>query len=357
MRKISITPEIEKLVEKKYWNILHASEINQKILVDLALLRDEFSNARRIEINTSKSKNPNWVLSLSTALQYVEYIDEILRDYRSGKLLIWKPTMFCGDIKHKDTYVHHQIVNYAMRVDGNNRDSFAYRLVKALHYDDVRKLIVPPIYRELEMKSCVYCNANYTISDENGEGYYDLDHWKPKSSYPFLCISFFNLQPSCPSCNRRKSSSDIQFFGLWDDTGNRDLDVLKFKLDEASLVNYLVFLEREKLKVELIEANPWSQTHQEIRKNTEERLHIEARYAEHNDYTEEIVWKSKIYNPSMIQSLRDSKFSALIPNQVDLERFILGTYSAPDDIHKRPLTRLAIDVAQQLGLMCNSNII
>lgn len=61
--------------------------------------------------------------------------------------------------------------------------------------------------------------------------------------------------------------------------------------------------------------------------------------------------KSKIYNPGMIQCLRDSKFSALIPKQADLERFILGTYSDPDDMHKRPLTRLAIDVAKQLGWM------
>ena len=351
MRKISITPEIEKLVEKEYRDTLHASEINPKIGADLAILRDEFLNARRIEINTRSSRNPNWGVSPSTALQYAEYIHEIQRDYQSGLLLTWQPTMFCGNIGQKDALVSHQIVNYAMKVDGHDRDSFANRLVNAMHYDDVRKTIIPPIYRKLELKSCVYCNANYTISDENGEGYYDLDHWKPKSCYPFLCISFFNLQPSCPSCNRRKSASDIPFFGLWDDTGIRDLDVLKFKLDEGSLVNYLVFLERERLKVELVEANPWSPTQQIIRNNTEQKFHIEARYAEHNDYIEEIVWKSKIYNPSMIQSLRDSKFSALIPNQADLERFILGTYSNPDDIHKRPLTRLAIDVAKQLGWM------
>lgn len=351
MRKISITPEIEKLVEDKYRDAIHASEINQKILWDLSDLRNEFLNARRIDINTGSSRNPNWILSPSTALQYSDYIGEIQRDYLSGLLLIWQPTTFCGDIRHKDTLVDHQIVNCAMKVNGQDKDSFANRLVKAMHYDEVRKIMMPPIYRKLELKTCVYCNANYTISDENGEGYYDLDHWKPKSCYPFLCISFFNLQPSCPSCNRRKSASDIEFFGLWDDTGGRDLDVLKFKLEERSLVNYLVFLEKEKLKVQLVEANPWNHTHQTIKNNTEQKLHIEARYAEHNDYTEEIVWKSKIYNPSMIQSLRDSKFSALIPNQADLERFILGTYADPDDIHKRPLTRLAIDVAKQLGWM------
>lgn len=349
MRKISITQEIVKLVKDEYKNVLHTSDVNQKILDDLTALRMEFLNARKIEINTGSSKNPIWGVSPSSASQYVRYIDEILCDYQSGLLLTWQPTAFCGEIVHKDALVCHQIANCAIKLDGNYRGSFANSLVKAMHYDDIRKTMIPSIYRKLELKCCVYCNANYTISDENGEGYYDLDHWKPKSRYPFLCISFFNLQPSCPSCNRRKSASDLQFFGLWDDTGSAELDVLKFKIEERSLVNYLVFLEKEKLKVELVEADPWNQTHQDIMKNTEERLHIKARYAEHNDYTEEIVWKSKIYNPSMIQSLRDSKCSALIPNQSNFERFILGTYSDPDDIHKRPLTRLAIDVAKQLG--------
>ena len=351
MRKISITKEIEKLVADDYRDAIRSSDINRKITDDLTALRQEFLNARCIEINAGSSRNPNWGLSPSNAQQYADYIGEILRDYRSGHLLTWKPTVFGALIANKDTLVGHRIVHWPMNIDGHNRDSFAKRLVKAMHYDDIRKKIVPPLYRKLELKSCVYCNANYTISDENGEGYYDLDHWKPKSFYPFLCISFFNLQPSCPSCNKRKSASDIPFFGLWDDSGARDLDVLKFKLEERSLVDYLVFLEKERLKVNLVEADPWNQEQQAIRNNTEERMHIEARYAEHNDYTEEIVWKSKIYNASLIQSLRDSEFSALIPNQADLERFILGTYADPDDIHKRPLTRLAIDVAKQLGLI------
>lgn len=351
MRKISITPDIEKLVEAKYKSAIHASDIDTKILSDLALLKNEFLNARRIDINTGSSRKPHWGLSPSTALQYADYIEEIQRDYQSGLLLTWQPSIFCAEIAHKDTLVDHRFVNRAMKVDGQDKETFANRLVRAMHYDEVRNAIMPPIYRELELKSCVYCNANYTISDANGEGYYDLDHWKPKSFYPFLCISFFNLQPSCPSCNRRKSASDIEFFGLWDDTCYRNLDVLKFKLEERSLVNYLVFLEKENLIVQLVEADPSNQTHQTIKNNTEQKLRIEARYAEHNDYTEEIVWKSKIYNPSMIQSFRDSKFSALIPNQLDLERFVLGTYADPDDIHKRPLTRLAIDLAKQLGLM------
>lgn len=350
MRKISITPEIEKLVNEKYVKAIIKSIFHQKIVDELTSLKNEFLAAHIIKINTGSPKKPNWEVSPSSPLQYAKYVEEILLGYNSNTLLTWKPTIFCKEIINKDRLVKHCIANCAMKVDGSDRKSFANRLVKAMHYDDIRKEIVPPIYRELQLKTCVYCNANYTISDCYSEGYFDLDHWKPKSLYPFLCISFFNLQPSCPCCNRRKSYSDDHFFGLWDDTGLTGIDVLKFHLKESSLVNYLVFLDCNLLRVNLVEADPFNSNHQEIRKDTEKHLHIESKYAEHNDYTEEIIWKSKIYNASMIQSLRDSQFSTLIPTQAALERFILGTYSNPDDIHKRPLTRLSIDVANQLGM-------
>lgn len=351
MRKISITPDIEQMVEKEYVEAIKNSDLEQKIVDELTMLRDEFHRAGVIEINTGSPQRPNWHVSPSNPQDYAGYVGEILAGYTSGEILSWTPSVFLREITNMNTLVDHQIIGKPIMVNGVRRNTFANLLVDAMHYDDIRKKIIPPIYRKLELKACVYCNANYTISDSDGEGYYDLDHWKPKSFYPFLCISFYNLQPSCPSCNRRKSASDIPFFGLWDDTAGRDLDVLRFKLEERSLVNYLVFLDKKELKVELKPANPWSQSQNVIRDNTEQRLHIEERYVEHNDYTEEIVWKSQIYNASMIQSLRDSKFSALIPNQADLERFILGTYSDPGDIHKRPLTRLSIDIAKQLGMI------
>lgn len=350
MRKISITPDIEKIVEKKYMDAIHNSAFHMDIVAELTNLKNEFLRARRIEIKTGTSRNSHWGLSQSTPQQYANYVNEILTEYQSGNLLKWKPTAFICAITHMNTLVSPCIANCFMRIDGNDKKSLSNRLIDAMHYKEIRDQIVPSIYREFELKTCVYCNANYTISDSEGEGYYDLDHWKPKSYYPFLCISFFNLQPSCPSCNRRKSFSDTPFFGLWDDTGTRNLDVLKFHLEGRSLVNYLVFLKRQVLKVKLEAADGWNQTQKDIRDNTEQRLHIETRYAEHNDFTEEIIWKSKIYNASMIQSFRDSKFGALIPQQADLKRFVLGTYTDPEDIHKRPLTRLAIDVAKQLGI-------
>ena len=66
---------------------------------------------------------------------------------------------------------------------------------------------------------CPYCNDSPIdiVRKEENSGcgdkevlYFDLDHFYPKSKYPFFALSFYNLIPSCTICNQRiKKSSDF----------------------------------------------------------------------------------------------------------------------------------------------------
>ena len=57
--------------------------------------------------------------------------------------------------------------------------------------------------------TCVYCNRQYTFNIERNGGKNDkdriarpaLDHWFPKSLFPLMSLSYFNLIPSCTICN------------------------------------------------------------------------------------------------------------------------------------------------------------
>ena len=60
--------------------------------------------------------------------------------------------------------------------------------------------------RNLHIDVCPYCNRNY-INQKKGT---TLDHFFPKSLYPLVAISFYNLIPSCYSCNTFKSNTDIE---------------------------------------------------------------------------------------------------------------------------------------------------
>ena len=64
----------------------------------------------------------------------------------------------------------------------------------------------------MEIEVCPYCQRNYISSFEENDDKRttaDLDHFYPKSLYPFLALSLYNFIASCQICNSRfKGSKD-----------------------------------------------------------------------------------------------------------------------------------------------------
>ena len=59
---------------------------------------------------------------------------------------------------------------------------------------------------------CPYCGRNYvfsvkhpTKSNPNTRIKPQIDHFLPKSEYPYLALNYYNLIPSCSTCNERPS--------------------------------------------------------------------------------------------------------------------------------------------------------
>lgn len=64
--------------------------------------------------------------------------------------------------------------------------------------------------KKLNVKTCPYCNRNYTVTIEKVVAKKvthivrpDFDHFLAKSKYPLLALSFYNLIPCCSLCNSR----------------------------------------------------------------------------------------------------------------------------------------------------------
>lgn len=71
-------------------------------------------------------------------------------------------------------------------------------------YEKIRKIRHELINR-LKIETCPYCLRNYSTNYvEKGENktMADLDHYYPKSLYPYLALSLYNFIPSCLHCNR-----------------------------------------------------------------------------------------------------------------------------------------------------------
>ncbi len=76
-----------------------------------------------------------------------------------------------------------------------------------MRYDAVQSTEIRPYMKKLGIKACVYCNAAYAVATDDNKATFQVDHYYPKSKYPFLCTSFFNLFPSCMHCNQIKSKN------------------------------------------------------------------------------------------------------------------------------------------------------
>jgi hypothetical protein len=86
------------------------------------------------------------------------------------------------------------------------------QIVKSVfNYENYRNTDRPANYfNSYNIKYCTYCNKDEIQNIEeinNATGnilrtrLYQLDHFYPRSRYPYLSLSFFNLIPGCANCN------------------------------------------------------------------------------------------------------------------------------------------------------------
>lgn len=234
--------------------------------------------------------------------------------------------------------------------EGDYKGSFYANIVDALNYENIRDKEYADAIKKLGIRACIYCNAEYMpIVKMQGRTYrcrFDADHFYPKNKRPFLCISFYNLLPSCTFCNRGKSYNDALFYLYTDDPNN--LVPFSFKLVDKSIIEYMYSLDYEKLKIVFANTRKGDKN---LLENHEEKFHISTIYQAFKDEVEEIIWKAKTINSSYASQLKKS-FASVFGSLGEKEiRYLYGFYDNEKDIHKRPLTKLKQDIAKQLGIL------
>lgn len=274
--------------------------------------------------------------------EYKKYLKKIHDEF--DDLVLLKPSQF--EQKIKEFEKHKKVdLNQCFKVNGyKDKHTFGYYIESALQYTLIRTYVFPHYVKLLGIKTCVYCNSNYTVTDHHGVAYYDLDHYMPQSKYPYLSISFFNLQPSCPVCNRIKNDDTIgSYMNLWEEDPLAERDVFRFSISKKDRIKYWLTHDRHNISIRLLCADEKYDT---MRNHTDEKLHISARYKEHTDVAEEMLWKQKVYTKDTLDALKHA-LDGLSLSSTDKERFLIGTYMDKDDIYKRPLTKMIQDIYEE----------
>lgn len=308
--------------------------------------------ASKLDKHNDKNK-----LSPDELEQYKNYVEEIANDYdneedETKNLLVLQPQHFQEYIDKyerfdveldKELFYHEQ---GGGKKTGPKKKKFWKLIVDAMHYESKVRPIMVPIIEEMGIRTCVYCNMQYALTIDHSKGLYELDHRFPKSKYPYLCTTFYNLQPSCPTCNHGKNTATAGF-GLYTTDPN---DLHPFHL----LSNSHLYLEKRRfnpkyINIHLVSSDVHNLTNCQLAKTHEKDFMIDSAYAAVKDVAEETIWRCKAYDDTY-KDLFIKNFPELY-NKDALHRFVFGTYSDDKNVHCRPLTKLIRDIEKDMGVI------
>jgi hypothetical protein len=195
------------------------------------------------------------------------------------------------------------------------------------------------LMNQLNIKVCPYCNRSYTftIDSENGICRPEFDHFYDKATYPYIALSFYNLIPSCPTCNHRKGNDVIDINPYSEGFG----DNCKFNIDKI-----------EKCILDSQSFGLWTvdflKGNKKFNSNIKTFL-LHEFYNQHKDYIAEIVYKALAYNSGYYNSLIET-FTKQGLSEKEMKLMIFGNYIDEEDLGNRPLSKLTKDIIEQIGL-------
>jgi len=213
---------------------------------------------------------------------------------------------------------------------------------------------------ELKIKSCTYCNSQYTLTVKHNNKtklLFHLDHFYPKSVYPYLSLSYYNLIPCCASCNMSKSDKPYvieENIHPYEDSLD---EIAKYNATSKSLAQFLLNVNKNENKIELllnIRTKYFGDLKTEKKlENYKNEFKVETQYQQFKDVVGDTYLKGLFYNSNRKMELITffKKHKGITLTQEMIHRFIVGNYTEDKDLLKRPLAKLMKDISEDFKLI------
>lgn len=281
-------------------------------------------------------------------VKYKTKIFNISRRLRS--FLVGVKDLSNGSLKDIITMTPSEIDNYVINLNNvsstfisiNHQDNIVLRNI-FIHngYENEKSINKRDFIKNINIDTCPYCNRNYIYtSRKNKKVTPEIDHFYPKSKYPILALSYFNLIPSCKPCNGfgAKEEKDPLIVGLTNPYLINSNDfILSHKINNIDIINPLSG--KSDIEVFFKKAIPG---HLSV-------FNLKELYELHHDHAIELVIKHRL---KYSKKYRDYLMSYGIKySKAEIDRMILGNYSLEKDQHKRPLSKLYQDIGNELGII------
>lgn len=201
----------------------------------------------------------------------------------------------------------------------------------------------------LDIQVCLYCNRNYIfhVKRKNSQiiTTHQFDHFYPKSEHPLLALSFYNLIPSCPTCNRLKSDSNKPLLHPY--LSGFDCHNVYFTYKPKSLTA----LKGHSNEIEI----DFTPTENKEINNSIKIFGLKAIYQKHAWLVQQLIQKYYVYTPTYITNLNHSfKQEGFYFNDNETYNMLFNSDLSINNYEKHPLAKLITDITRELGIGINN---
>lgn len=319
MIKIEVTYEIEKLAEE------HCKKVKPKL-----------ENLIQEKINSTTCINEKKVLSyLKNNLEYI-----LKEDSCNLKFVINSIELNTSKMNSKENI--NKIIKDIFIINGYNKfiESSSKNTYNAYSF-----------VKNLNIKVCPYCNRNYItviekdtrVNKENQKRRPDIEHFYPKSLYPYLAMSFYNLLPACDICNKLKSSFDSYTEGAKSPYEIKNDDfIFNYRVNNADFINIEINACKNKTQTNLNDNSIEISFDDKIQANID-MLGLDKAYEVHKDEVKKIISKTICYNEVYGEKLAKN-FKGLNFTGSDIFEYVFQDYLKEDHFQNDSLSKLKSDI-------------
>ena len=198
---------------------------------------------------------------------------------------------------------------------------------------------------ELGVKVCPYCNRQYItpMYSKDGKVRADLDHFFPKSKYPYLSMSIYNLVPCCKFCNSSlKGDQEFTYEDYVNPYEKGIDDYMYFSYEPNSMKS---FYGEDDIIIKLFEKKNVDGKILEKFKNNLKVFQIEEIYQYHTDIIKLLLKKKTIFSDKYLENFYENHKSIFKNKEELIDILFRDTLEVDED---SPFYKLKKDIIEEI---------
>lgn len=203
--------------------------------------------------------------------------------------------------------------------------------------------------QRLGVTVCPYCNRSYIFTSNRKGTRPQYDHYFPKSIYPYLALSMYNLVPCCAVCNGLKRDSDTMKSPIiypYQESYGDQITFDEKGVNVDTITAWLGAAQKYEVKIQYKDGIP-----PDFREKVEQAVKIfqlEDLYSKHSDYIRDILRTAYIYRDDYLEDLV-AQYPDLFHSKQEAKDFVFLNYLDENDWGKRVLAKLTHDIAKKVS--------